>query len=163
MIPLSVEAILMLLALGLTASIGAYVLRRPQAVENTYQAQIDALRRDLQATREELSIERQESRANRTALEAVLKRNYQLYNEVQRMNEIVLWMRRQLSERNIALPPLPRELSESRLDTPGVAIHIDQSGVSINDSTLNARDIVGGDSNIGGDSLNAGGDVSKTK
>jgi hypothetical protein len=146
----SIEIILMLVSLGVTVGVWMYVWRRPAVVENTFQAQINLLRADLETTRRELNIERQESRANRTALEAVLKRNYQLYNEVQRMNEVVLWMRRQLADRNIELPPLPRELSESRLDTPGVAIRIDQSGVSINDSTVHASDIIGGDESIGG-------------
>lgn len=160
----SIEIILTLLSLGGIVVLGTYMWRRPQLFGNTFQEQINVLRADLEATRRELNIERQESRANRTALEAVLKRNYQLYNEVQRMNEIVLWMRRQLSERNIQLPPLPRELSESRLDTPGVAIRIDHTGVSINDNaTVNtSRDIVGGDTSVGGDALNAGGNASKT-
>lgn len=161
MIPLSIELVLMLVALGTTMSIGVYVWRRPQAVENTFQAQINLLRSDLETTRRELNIERQESRANRAALESVLKRNYQLYNEVQRMNDINAWLRQQLRDRNIEIPPLPPELRESRLDGPGFAIRIDHTGVSINDNaTLNTRDIVGGDVQKH-DDLHAGGDVTK--
>lgn len=134
MVPsMTLEIILIGLSFLLTGALAVYVQRRPVIVSNSLQAQLNALRLELEQ-------ERRVSRENREQLQEVLERNRRLYSELQRQGDINAWMWAQLRSRNITLPPLPMELQESRLDMPSIAIHVKSDGGSV---TVN-RDIVGG-------------------
>ncbi len=146
--------------LALVGVIGvAVVVWRKQTAEASaappdWQKQIDLLRKDLADTRAELQDERRRSIENAEALQRVLERNRQLYAEVQRQSDINDLLRRQLRVRGIELPPLPRELQDSRLDVPSLSIQIEQSSGGFHmagGAVRIAGDLVSGDETIHGD------------
>lgn len=153
---MSLELALAAGAFGFSLLLALWVWRRPSVLSENYQAKLDELKTEsqqqIEALRRELRTERDEGRRNREDLTKVLKLNIQLYDEIQRLNEINTWMRHQLRTREVGIPQLPKHLQDSRLDTPTLSISIESlqsGGVTVRDQArLDVhRDVVGGDQN----------------
>lgn len=166
---MDLEFVALLSGSGLFVSVLAFFImwRRPADVPDMYLRRLAAIEAELGATRRELDATRADQAATRGELEQtrrdlavtrhdlaeMTKRYAATYEENLRFRLIITWLRKELIEHGVAIPPLPEELQDPHLAPPpgNLNVRIQQGGVSASDqANLSAGgDVIGRDKTEG--------------